>query len=196
MRVVFLSALALVLFVAPIAAGPQSAGAYVAVQRSCPGSGSVPAKFSEAVTGTSFRAEDGREIRLAGVIGPGEDREGALPDELAAARVALASVIAAHGYCRCQLLGGRTGTSGSMRNCSQTVSGFKTRCFVRVCCGLRRKDRQAVARQPCWPPRTMQYPAKLVIGVTEVTGSGRRIRLRRVPAGSKPSTARFGECVW
>ena len=62
MRVVFLSALALVLFVAPIAAGPQSAGAYVAVQRSCPGSGSVPAKFSEAVTGTSFRAEDGREI--------------------------------------------------------------------------------------------------------------------------------------
>ncbi len=49
--------------------------------------------FAAAISGTSFRARDGREIRLAGVLGPGEDGRGQTPAELAAARSALAQAL-------------------------------------------------------------------------------------------------------
>lgn len=63
-------------------------------QPACPTSGDVRAEFASAVTSSSFRTPEGREVRLAGVIGPGEDGSPASPEVVAAARSTLAATLA------------------------------------------------------------------------------------------------------
>lgn len=65
-------------------------------ERSCPASGNMRAEFASAVTASSFRTKDGHEIRLAGVVGPGEDGSPAAREILAAARSALAGALEGH----------------------------------------------------------------------------------------------------
>lgn len=65
-------------------------------QPACPTSGDVRAEFASAVTASSFRTPEGREVRLAGVIGPGEDGSPASPEIVAAARSTLAATLAGH----------------------------------------------------------------------------------------------------
>lgn len=62
----------------------------------CPASGTVPVEFSRAVSASSFMTGDGREIRLAGVIGPGEDGAVADPGRIASAKSALTAALKGH----------------------------------------------------------------------------------------------------
>ena len=71
-------------------AGQNRLAANAPNQPACPSSAEMRAEFASAVTASSFRTVDEREIRLAGVIGPGEDGSPASPEILAAARFALA----------------------------------------------------------------------------------------------------------
>jgi hypothetical protein len=61
----------------------------------CPAAGTSPVMYLDAVSASSFRTVDGREIKLAGVIGPGEDGEFANASP-APRRIALASVLSGH----------------------------------------------------------------------------------------------------
>jgi endonuclease YncB( thermonuclease family) len=64
--------------------------------QSCPAIGDVPATFASAVSASSFRTREGKEIRLAGVIGPGEDGQSLSSSDAAAARLALAKFLSGH----------------------------------------------------------------------------------------------------
>lgn len=66
------------------------------VETPCPASGDMRADFASAVTASSLRTRDGREIRLAGVIGPGEDGVPVGSEVIATARSALAAELAGH----------------------------------------------------------------------------------------------------
>ena len=59
----------------------------------CPVSGITSVTFREAVSASSFRTAEGRELILSGVIGPGEDGEILSGDASRAARDILASVL-------------------------------------------------------------------------------------------------------
>src|SRR5436309_65407 len=52
----------------------------------CPVSGTAQVAFQAAISPSSFRTVDGREIRLAGVIGRSEDGEKLSPAEIVATR--------------------------------------------------------------------------------------------------------------
>src|SRR5438874_6700146 len=91
----FSPALALLSFVllltggaAPAPAPRDSSNADV-----CPVSGIASVIFREAVSASSFRTADGRELILSGVIGPGEDGEILSGDASRGARDTLASVL-------------------------------------------------------------------------------------------------------
>ncbi len=71
----------------------QNALADAPAQPGCSASGGMRVEFASAVSASSFRARDGHEIRLAGVIGPGEDGSPATPEVLAAARSTLAAAL-------------------------------------------------------------------------------------------------------
>lgn len=62
----------------------------------CPISGTSQVTYREAVSASSFRTSDGREIKLAGVIGPGEEGEFFTNDSVRVARNALASMFSSH----------------------------------------------------------------------------------------------------
>ena len=64
--------------------------------KTCPASGAVTAAFAEDLTASSFRTSDGREVRLADVIGPGEDGQVISAEQQAAARAALRSELLGH----------------------------------------------------------------------------------------------------
>jgi endonuclease YncB( thermonuclease family) len=94
---VLLVALAFALSVAAaVRAAPQSLGEQAEVQPSCPSAGAVSARFVAAVSAASFRTSDGKEIRLAGVIGSTEDGEPSSPAEVIAARAALGLALSGH----------------------------------------------------------------------------------------------------
>lgn len=93
MRALF-APLLILLLTQPAVAG-QNRSASTASQPVCPVSGDMRAEFASAVTASSFRTKDGQEIRLAGVIGPGEDGSPASPEILAAARSALSTALEA-----------------------------------------------------------------------------------------------------
>lgn len=88
--------LVLLLLTEPALAGQIGSAAKVPVQQACPASGDMPADFASAVSASSFLTRDGREIRLAGVIGPGEDGSPISPEMVAATRSALATVLQGH----------------------------------------------------------------------------------------------------
>jgi endonuclease YncB( thermonuclease family) len=89
MRIASLSVLAL-LFISPATAEiPVSA----TLPQNCPAIGDVPATFASPVSASGFRTREGKEIRLAGVIGPGEDGQNVSPADAAAARAALTTFL-------------------------------------------------------------------------------------------------------
>ena len=61
--------------------------------QSCPETGDVPASFATSISASSFRTHEGKEIRLAGVIGPGEDGQDFSSRDVEAARAALAKFV-------------------------------------------------------------------------------------------------------
>jgi endonuclease YncB( thermonuclease family) len=63
------------------------------VPETCPAAGDIPASFAKAISASSFRTREGKEIRLADVIGPGEDGQDLSVAEAAAARSALESFL-------------------------------------------------------------------------------------------------------
>src|SRR2546423_9371877 len=88
------------LFAALICAGDVAAAPKISHTSTsaevCPGSGTIPVDFGEAVTPSSFRRANGMEVKLSGVVGPGEDGE-TLPAETSMiARRALAAALAGH----------------------------------------------------------------------------------------------------
>jgi endonuclease YncB( thermonuclease family) len=95
----------------------------------CPTAGSRTVVFAKALTGTSFATQDGQEVRLAGVMAPGEGGETAAPAAADAARqaltgalkagpVTLASADAADRYGRivAQVFAGGAWVQGAMLN--------------------------------------------------------------------------------
>lgn len=84
------------LLTGPALAGQNSSTAVGPHHPACPTSGDMRAEFASAVSASSFRTRDGREIRLAGVIGPGEDGSPASPEIVAGARSALAATLVGH----------------------------------------------------------------------------------------------------
>jgi hypothetical protein len=60
----------------------------------CPVSGTAPVTLREALSASTFRASDGAEIKLAGVIGPGEDAASLANAPATAARQVLARALA------------------------------------------------------------------------------------------------------
>jgi micrococcal nuclease len=93
MRPVFVITLSLAVLAAATISAPPVSAEQATIVPSCAGAGLVPARFVSALTASSFRADNGKEIRLAGVIGPGEDGRGATPGQVAAARAALGSLL-------------------------------------------------------------------------------------------------------
>jgi len=89
MRIASLLVLAGLAVSAPTAAFPVSA----TVPQTCPAAGDIPASLAMATSASSFRTREGKEIRLAGVIGPGEDGQDVSVAEAAAARSALESFL-------------------------------------------------------------------------------------------------------
>jgi endonuclease YncB( thermonuclease family) len=87
--------IASLLVLAELFMSPANAAAPVAgeLPQACPAKGDVPASFASAVSASSFRTREGKEIRLAGVIGPGEDGESLSVPAAAMARSALASML-------------------------------------------------------------------------------------------------------
>jgi hypothetical protein len=149
MRPVLLVSLAIALSVATaVRAAPQSLGEQAEVQPSCPSAGAVSASFVAAVSAASFRTSDGKEIRLAGVVGSGEDSEPSLPEEVLAARAALGLALSGHQL-SLAIIGAPDRYQRSLRMYSLTVSGFRTPCFARDCYGWGRTDRPVAARQRC-----------------------------------------------
>lgn len=59
----------------------------------CPTAGTRPVVFSKALTGTSFTTQDGQEVRLAGVMAPGQDGQTVTAATADGARAALADVL-------------------------------------------------------------------------------------------------------
>ena len=78
------------LFVSPATALVPVSGALPQV---CPATGDVPVSFASAISASSFRTREGKEIRLAGLIGPGEDGEVLTISDAATARSVLASFL-------------------------------------------------------------------------------------------------------
>lgn len=74
------------LFISPAAAVVSVSGA---PPQDCPVAGHVPASFASAISASSFRTREGKEIRLAGLIGPGEDGEVLSISDVAMARSVL-----------------------------------------------------------------------------------------------------------
>lgn len=80
----------------PAIAGQNGQATNAPKQAVCPASGDMRAEFASVVTASSFRTRDGHEIRLAGVIGPGEDGSLPAPEILRAARASLAAALEGH----------------------------------------------------------------------------------------------------
>ena len=81
---------------AAAAAARKRAASRPAVQPpQCPTLGSRPVVFAKTLSGTSFATQDGLEIRLAGVMAPGESGETVTPSVSDAARDALANALRA-----------------------------------------------------------------------------------------------------
>ena len=91
-----LAPLVFLLLTDPGLAGQNGSTTTPPKQPACPTSGDTRAEFASALTASSFRTRDGREIRLAGVIGPGEDGSAVSPEILDAARSTLATAIEGH----------------------------------------------------------------------------------------------------
>jgi len=68
----------------------------VTVQRPlCPSTGVRTVIFTKVISSSSFKAADGTEVRLAGVLGAGDGGESLSPSQADAARAALASALRA-----------------------------------------------------------------------------------------------------
>ena len=81
---------------AAAAAARKRAASRSAVQPpQCPALGNRSVVFAKALSGTSFATQDGLEIRLAGVMGPGESGETVTPSVSDAAREALSGALRA-----------------------------------------------------------------------------------------------------
>jgi endonuclease YncB( thermonuclease family) len=96
MRLLPQLALACATFLTAAGAAPQITDPKPGIEQICPNAGAVPSGFASAVSASSFRAVDGSEIRLAGVIGSGEDGTESSLEQSAAARAALGSMLAGH----------------------------------------------------------------------------------------------------
>ena len=75
------------------AAARKSTSRTAIKQPECPTTGSRAVVFAKAISGSSFATEDGLEVRLAGIMAPGEGGETAAPAAADAARAALANAL-------------------------------------------------------------------------------------------------------
>lgn len=84
------------LLIEPALAGQNGRASNPPNMPACPASGDMRAGFASAITASSFRTIDGHEIRLAGVIGPGEDGSTSTPEIIATARSTLTAALEGH----------------------------------------------------------------------------------------------------